>query len=74
MRTGVRLFQRVAGRGYVRRHYVQYGTVSFYTPGDGGGLPFLLGSTVEVNNDGPGKEQMLVRNARARSRVVHQGP
>jgi hypothetical protein len=38
------------------------GTVSFYTPANGGGLTILqagLGSTVLVNNDGPGFEQLF---------------
>jgi hypothetical protein len=33
--------------------------VNFYTPADGGGLTIVEGSTVEVNNDGPGKEQLF---------------
>ena len=38
------------------------GTLSFYTPANGGGLTILqggLGSTVLVNNDGPGFEQLF---------------
>jgi hypothetical protein len=35
------------------------GTVSFYTPADGGALTILVGSKLEVNNDGPGSGQIF---------------
>jgi hypothetical protein len=33
--------------------------VSFYTPSNGGGLTIVEGSTTEINNDGPGDEQLF---------------
>jgi hypothetical protein len=35
------------------------GTVAFYTPGNEGGLTIQEGSTLLVNNDGPGAEQLF---------------
>jgi hypothetical protein len=38
---------------------VSNGEVNFYTPTNGGGLTILEGSTLLVNNDGPGSEQLF---------------